>query len=316
MMTYMVRRILLFIPTLVMVSIIIFGMTRALPGDAVDLMLEDSPHVRAEDREALRDYFGLNDPIHIQYVIWMGQVVRGDFGKSLWTGSTIREEMSERLPVTVQLSVMALGMSLLIALPLGIISAVKQDSWVDHVARVSGILALSVPNFVLGTLALTYLALWFNWIPPIGYVSFFEDPWANFLQFILPASILGASMAGSVSRMTRSTVLEVLRQDYVRTARAKGLSGDVVMRRHILRNALNPIITISALQLGGLLSGTLIIEVMFAMPGLGRLMFAGIIQRDYAMVQGIILFAALVFLAVNLLVDIIYKFVDPRIDYA
>lgn len=315
-MTYIFRRLMLFVPTLLMVSIIIFGITRALPGDAVDLMLEESPHVRAEDRAALRDYFGLNDPIHIQYVKWLGQVVRGDFGRSMWTGKTIRDEMAQRLPVTVQLSAMALAMSLVIALPLGIIAAVKQDSWVDHVARVSGIFALSVPNFVLGTLALTYLALWFNWIPPIGYVSLFEDPRANLLQFLLPASILGASMAGSVSRMTRSTILEVLRQDYVRTARAKGLAGNTVMRRHVLRNALNPIITISALQLGGLLSGTLIIEVMFAMPGLGRLMFGGIIQRDYAMVQGIILFAALVFLVVNLVVDLVYKVVDPRIEYA
>jgi len=316
MMTYILRRLMLFAPTLLLVSIIIFGITRALPGDAVDLMLEESPHVRPEDREALRDYFGLNDPIHVQYVIWLGQVARGDFGKSMWTGNTIREEMAERLPVTLELSMMALTMSLVIALPLGIIAALKQDTWIDHVARVSGIFALSVPNFVLGTLALTYLALWFNWIPPIGYVSFTEDPRANLLQFMLPASILGASMAGSVSRMTRSTVLEVLRQDYVRTARAKGLASQTVIRRHVLRNALNPIITISALQLGGLLSGTLIIEVMFAMPGLGRLMFGGIIQRDYAMVQGIILFAALVFLVVNLLVDLVYKVVDPRIEYA
>lgn len=313
-MGYLIRRVALFVPTMLAVSIVVFGLTRILPGDAVDQMLVESPYVTEAERDALRDRLGLGDPLPIQYISWVGDVVRGDLGVSLFTKRTLREELAARLPVTGELALMAITLSLSIALPLGTIAALRRDKWIDHVARLTSITGVSVPNFVMGTLVLTYLSIWFKWIPPIGYTPFATDPWRNLQQFVLPAAILGTELSASVSRMTRSSVLEVLRQDYIRTAEAKGLSRRQVVQRHVLRNALNPILTITGLQVAGIMGGTLILEVLFGLPGIGRLMYDGILQRDYPMVQGLTLLAATVYLTVNLIVDLAYKVVDPRIQ--
>lgn len=313
-MGYLIRRVALFVPTMLAVSIVVFGLTRILPGDAVDQMLVESPYVTEVERDALRDRLGLGDPLPIQYINWVGDVVRGDLGVSLFTKRTLREELAARLPVTGELALMAITLSLSIALPLGTIAALRRDKWIDHVARLTSITGVSVPNFVMGTLVLTYLSIWFKWIPPIGYTPFATDPWRNLQQFVLPAAILGTELSASVSRMTRSSVLEVLRQDYIRTAEAKGLSRRQVVQRHVLRNALNPILTITGLQVAGIMGGTLILEVLFGLPGIGRLMYDGILQRDYPMVQGLTLLAATVYLTVNLIVDLAYKVVDPRIQ--
>lgn len=313
-MGYLVRRVALFIPTMLAVSLVVFGLTRILPGDAVDQMLIESPYVTEVEREAVRKELGLSEPLPVQYVKWVGRVVRGDFGSSLFTKRTVREELAARLPVTGQLALMAITLSLAIALPLGTIAALRRDKWVDHVARLVSITGVSVPSFIMGTLVLTYLSIWFKWIPPIGYTPFVTDPWRNLQQFLLPAVILGTELSASVSRMTRSSVLEVLRQDYIRTAEAKGLSRRQVVQRHVLRNALNPILTITGLQIAGVMGGTLILEVLFGLPGIGRLMFDGILQRDYPLVQGLTLLAAVVYLTVNLIIDLAYKVVDPRIQ--
>jgi len=311
---YLIRRVSLFVPTMLAVSIVVFFLTRALPGDAVDQMLIESPYITEVERDAVRKQLGLSDPLAVQYVKWVGQVMQGDLGSSLFTKRTVREELAARLPVTGQLALMALALSLSIALPLGTIAALKRDSWVDHVARLLSITGVSVPSFVMGTLVLTYLSIWFRWIPPIGYTPIATDVWRNLQQFLLPAAILGTELSASVSRMTRSSVLEVLRQDYIRTAESKGLSRGQVVRRHVLRNSLNPILTIAGLQVAGIMGGTVILEVLFGLPGIGRLMYDGILQRDYPLVQGLTLLAATVYLTVNLVVDLAYKVVDPRIQ--
>ncbi|MBM4411016.1 MAG: ABC transporter permease [Chloroflexi bacterium] len=313
-MDYLIRRVSLFVPTMLAVSIVVFFLTRALPGDAVDQMLIESPYITEVERDAVRKQLGLSDPLAVQYVKWVGQVMQGDLGSSLFTKRTVREELAARLPVTGQLALMALALSLSIALPLGTIAALKRDSWVDHVARLLSITGVSVPSFVMGTLVLTYLSIWFRWIPPIGYTPIATDVWRNLQQFLLPAAILGTELSASVSRMTRSSVLEVLRQDYIRTAESKGLSRGQVVRRHVLRNSLNPILTIAGLQVAGIMGGTVILEVLFGLPGIGRLMYDGILQRDYPLVQGLTLLAATVYLTVNLVVDLAYKVVDPRIQ--
>lgn len=313
-MGYLIRRVSLFLPTMIAVSMVVFGLTRILPGDAVDQMLIESPYVTEVEREAVRKQLGLSDPLAVQYVKWVSHVARGDFGSSLFTKRTVREELAARLPVTGELAIMAFVLSLSIAVPLGTIAALKRDTWIDHIARLTSITGVSVPNFVVGTLVLTYLSIWFKWIPPIGYTPIATDLWRNLQQFVLPAAILGTELSASVSRMTRSSVLEVLRQDYIRTAESKGLSRRQVVQRHVLRNALNPIITITGLQVAGILGGTLILEVLFGLPGIGRLMYDGILQRDYPLIQGLTLLAATVYLTINLLVDLTYKIVDPRIQ--
>ncbi len=299
---------------MIAVSMVVFGLTRILPGDAVDQMLIESPYVTEVERAAVRQQLGLADPLPVQYAKWVGHVARGDFGSSLFTKRTVRAELAARLPVTGELALMAFTLSLAIALPLGTIAALKRDTWIDHIARLTSITGVSVPNFVMGTLVLTYLSIWFKWIPPIGYTPIGTDLWRNLQQFVLPAAILGTELSASVSRMTRSSVLEVLRQDYIRTAESKGLSRRQVVQRHVLRNALNPIITITGLQVAGIMGGTLILEVLFGLPGIGRLMYDGILQRDYPLVQGLTLLAATVYLTINLIVDLTYKIVDPRIQ--
>jgi peptide/nickel transport system permease protein len=313
---YVIKRLISTLPTLVLVSLALFVLLRAIPGDAIELMLAESPHVRPETREQLAEQLGLNDPIVVQYVTWVGRALVGDLGTSIWTGKTVVDQIIERLPVTLELATLAVVISLSIGIPIGVLSATKQDSPVDYVGRLLAIAGLSLPSFVTGTLLLVYLAKWFHWIPPAGYTPIYVDPLRNLQQFLLPALVLGAALSGTVMRMTRSSMLEVLRQDYVRTARAKGLTGRAVVVRHALRNAMNPVITIIGNQMGNLIGGALIVEVLFALPGLGRLTLDSIQSRDYPQVQGNVLFVTLAFLLVNLVVDITYGFFDPRIRYS
>lgn len=312
---YILRRLALFIPTMFLVAFLAFAVLRIVPGDAVDLILEESPHATPAEKEALREEMGLKDPLPMQFGRWMLDLARGDMGTSFWTGRPITDDITARLPASTELAILAVVISLIIALPLGVICAQRRGTTVDHLGRVAAVLAVSVPNFVLGTLVITYSSKWFGWIPPIGFTNFVDDPWRNLQQCAIPAAVLGASMAGTVARMTRSSVLDVLGQDYVRTARAKGLSSRSVTSRHVLRNALNPVITVSGTQFGHLLGGTLIVEVIFAIPGIGRLAYDSILQRDYPLVQGIVLIAAATFLTVNLLIDLSYRVFDPRVRF-
>lgn len=311
--SYITRRILLFIPVLIGISLAVFLLMHLIPGNAVDSLLG----VEATDelREQLTKQFGLDLPWYQQYFNWMSGVIRGDFGFSIRTGKEILPDILSRFKVTFELAILSSMISWIIAIPLGIIAAVKRNTWIDGMARVLALFWVSIPNFALATLLLLLLSLKFNYYPPIKFTSFFSNPVENIKTLIFPALVLGAIMAGSVMRMTRSSILEVLRQDFIRTIRAKGAKERIVIFRHALKNSFSPIITIIGMQIGYLLGGTVITEQIFSLPGLGLFILTGINQRDYPVVQGSILFFALIFVLINLIVDILYAYVDPRISY-
>lgn len=318
MLRYLTQRFIAFVPTLLGVSILIFAAIRAVPGDAVVAMLGTEAGMLTEtQRASLEEYFGLDRPPVEQYFRWMGGVVRGDLGLSVRHGAPVLDVILSRFPLTLQLAFMAMLIALSIGVPIGILSAVKHNSIIDLFGRLIGLLGLATPAFLLGTLIIFVLSYYFKMQPNSGdYVSFAQDPRANLSQLIFPAFTLGFSFSASVMRTTRSAMLEVLGQDYVRTARSKGLTERVVIQRHALRNALIPLVTIISVEIGYLLGGTVIVEEIFALPGLGRLVYNAISQRDYALVQGIALFVAFNFVAINLVADLIYAAVDPRISYA
>jgi len=303
------------VPVLLGVTLIAFLAMRVLPGDLASTQLGEN--ATPEAVEAFREEYRLDDPLPLQYLRWLGDLARLDLGDSMrGRDQSVRDEIVSRLPVTFELAVFALVFSLIISFPAGIISAVRQDTVMDYAARIISMAGLAVPSFVIGSMMIALPAIWFGWIPPIRYTAFLDDPVKNMSQFILPGSALGAALAGSVTRMIRSQLLEVLRQDYVRTARAKGLAGHVIIWRHSLRNALIPVLTVIGLQLGVLLGGTIIIESIFALPGLGRLMLESVNLRDYPMVQGVVVFLSFTYVIVNLLVDLSYAWLDPRIRYS
>jgi peptide/nickel transport system permease protein len=318
MLRYLTQRFIAFVPTLLGVSILIFVAIRAVPGDSIVAMLGTEAGMLTENQRAsLEEYFGLDRPPVEQYLRWMGGVVRGDLGLSVRHGAPVLDVILSRFPLTLQLAFMAMVIALSIGVPIGILSAVKHNSIIDLFGRLIGLLGLATPAFLLGTLIIFVLSYYFKLQPNSGnYVSFAEDPRANLSQLIFPAFTLGFSFSASVMRTTRSAMLEVLGQDYVRTARSKGLTERVVIQRHALRNALIPLVTIISVEIGYLLGGTVIVEEIFALPGLGRLVYNAISQRDYALVQGIALFVAFNFVAINLFADLIYAAVDPRISYA
>lgn len=318
MLRYLTQRAIAFIPTLLGVSILIFGMIRLVPGDTIVAMLGTEAGMLTEtQRQSLEVYFGLDKPPIEQYFTWLGGVVRGDLGLSVRHGQPVLQVILTRFPVTLQLAVMAVTIALVIGIPIGVLSAVKHNSLVDLFGRVLALLGLAMPGFLLGTLMIYVLSVYFRILPNSGdYVSLAENPTRNLSQMIFPALTLGFSFAASVMRTTRSSMLEVLGQDYMRTARSKGLVERLVIRRHGLRNALIPVVTIVGVEVGYLLGGTVIIEEIFALPGIGRLVFNAISQRDYALVQGIALFVAFNFIVINLLTDLIYTAIDPRISYA
>ena len=311
--TYVIRRILQLIPVLFGISVLIFLVMKMIPGDVISGIL--GVDATPELREQLREIYGLDRPYVVQYLDWIGGVLRGDFGESIRTGEPILPQILTRFKVTAELTILAAIISWIIAIPLGILAAVKRNSMADRFVRVFALLGVSVPNFALSILLILFLSLVFNYFSPLGYVGFFEDPIRNLQIMILPASILGVSIAGSVMRMTRSSVLEVLRQDFVRTVRAKGASERVAIFRHVLRNALIPIITLVGMQIGSLLGGAVIVEQIFSLPGLGQMTLTGINQRDYPVVQGCVLFIAFVYVLVNLVTDLLYSYIDPRISY-
>lgn len=310
---YVTRRILQLIPVLLGISILIFAVMKMIPGDVISgiLGIEATPELRAQ----LAAKYGLDRPYVVQYLDWMGGVLRGDFGESIRTSAPILPEIISRLRVTGELTILAAIISWIIAIPLGILAAVKRNSWVDRFVRVFSLLGVSVPGFALSILLVLVLSLCFNYFSPLGYVSFFEDPLKNLEIMILPALVLGVTISGSVMRMTRSSVLEVLRQDFIKTVRAKGASERVAIFKHALRNALIPIITLIGMQIGSLLGGAVIVEQIFSLPGLGQLTLTGINQRDYPVVQGCVLVIAFIYVMVNLITDILYAYIDPRISY-
>lgn len=310
---YTIRRILQLIPVLLGISILIFAVMKMIPGDVISgiLGVEAMPELRAQ----LAAKYGLDRPYIVQYLDWIGGVLRGDFGESIRTAEPILPQILTRFQVTAELTILAAVISWFVAIPLGILAAVKRNSMADRLIRVFALLGVSVPGFALSILLILFLSLAFGYFSPLGYVGFFEDPLRNLQIMILPASILGISISGSVMRMTRSSVLEVLRQDFVRTVRAKGASERVAIFKHVLRSALIPIVTLVGMQIGSLLGGAVIVEQIFSLPGLGQMTLTGINQRDYPVVQGCVLFIAFVYVLVNVVTDLLYAYIDPRISY-
>ncbi|PYO58937.1 MAG: hypothetical protein DMD83_01455 [Candidatus Rokuibacteriota bacterium] len=312
---YALRRLLLAVPVLVLSSLIVFGLMRVMPGDALTALMAESGNVGAKELAKLRGDLGLDRPYWEQYGIWVWQMLTLNPGYSIFTNEPIPVALRNAIPVTLELATLAMVLGLVIAVPIGVLSATRQDKASDYVGRVVAISGLSLPDFWLGTLVITFAAIWFHWIPPIGYTSLWESPWRNLQQFLLPAAVLGFRLSAATMRMTRSTVLEVLREDYVRTAWAKGLGGRVVVYKHALKNALIPVVTIVGGQLGTLLAGTVVVETIFALPGMGRLTVEAILFRDYPVVQTNVMLVALTLVTLNLVVDLTYAWLDPRIHY-
>jgi peptide/nickel transport system permease protein len=310
---YVVKRLLIAIPSLLIASLIVFTLPRLIPGDAVELMLAEKAY--AKDIAELRAKLGLDRPIYVQYFEWAGRAVRGDLGESLWTRRPVLEEIGQRLPVTLMLAILALTFALSIAIPVGVISAARQDSIADFLARSTAILGLSVPNFWLATLLIVLPAIWWGWRPVGDFVEFSRDPLAHVRQLLLPAAILGVSASAALMRLTRGMLLEVLRQDYVRTAWAKGLAERRVVLKHGLRNAVIPVVTLLGTQLPQIIGGTVVIETVFGLPGMSRFLFDAINQRDYPVIQGVNLLVVSTVVMVNLGVDALYAVLDPRIRY-
>lgn len=309
---YVLRRLLVAIPSLLIASFIVFTLPRLIPGDVVQLMLEEKAY--GKDLEDLRAKLGLNRPIHVQYVDWLGAIARGDFGESLWTRQSVLSEVARRLPVTATLGVMAIAVAVAIGIPIGVIAATRQDGLLDFVARSAAILGLSVPAFVTAIVVTLLPAIWWGWTPP-RFVAFSKDPAGHLVQFILPAIILGVASAAGIMRLTRGMLLEVLRQDYVRTAWAKGLRERVVVLKHALKNAVIPVVTVLGLQVATIAGGSVIIEWIFGIPGMGQFLVDAIVQRDYPVIQGINLVIVTIIVVTNLTVDVAYAVLDPRIRY-
>ena len=302
------------VPVLLLVSAVIFSLLHLTPGDPVVVMLGEE--ATPEARDALRRELGLDRPLPLQYAAWLSRVVQGDLGRSIRTNQPVSDAILQRLPVTVQLSVLAMVIALVIAIPTGIIAAARRNSRADIAVTVFSLLGVSMPNFLLAVLLIFVFSLQLRLLPPIGYVNPFEDLGANLRAMIMPAITLGVLVAAVVARQTRSSLLEVLGQDYVRTAWAKGLREAVVLRRHALRNSLIPVVTVIGLRLGDLLGSAIVTETIFALPGTGRLVIDSIYQRDFPLVQGVVLYLALIFLFINLIVDLLYAYLDPRIRYS
>jgi peptide/nickel transport system permease protein len=310
---YALKRLVVAVPSLLIASVIVFSLSRLIPGDVVTLMMEENQY--AQDLEEMRAKLGLDRPIHVQYLEWVGRALTGDLGRSLYSSRPITTELTYRLPVSLELGAVALVVAVLLGVPIGVVSAVRQDTVRDYVARSSAILGLSIPGFWLGTLVVVLPAIYFGWSPSIQYKAFGVDPWGHLAQFLIPGFLLGVASAASVMRLTRTQLLEVLRHDYVRTAWAKGLRERTVVLKHSLKNALIPVVTILGIQVAQILSGTVIFESIFGLPGMGRYLFDSITERDYPAIQGINLVVVTTVVTVNLLVDLVYAWLDPRIRY-
>ena len=311
--SYLVARLALLLPVLLGVSIVTFSLIRLVPGDPVSVVLGPDARYTPEQAAAIRTSFGLDQPAPVQYVRWLGQIMSGDLGTSFRTGRSLTQELALRLPVTIELTLLAAVLGMIPALLVGVLAAVKRNSAADYAATVSTLLGLSMPNFLLATLLVLLFSLSLRWLPPIGYVELGRDPAGNVRTMLLPALSLGLPFAGIMMRITRSSVLEVLNQDHVRVARAKGLPPPRVLGRHVLPNAAIPIITVAGIQIARLLGGAVIVETIFGLPGIGRYVYEAISMRDYPVIQGVTLVVALAFVLVSLAVDVLYAVVDPRL---
>jgi peptide/nickel transport system permease protein len=314
---YVVRRLLALLPTLLLASVIVFVTVRLIPGDVIDLMLSQND-VAADkmSREQVMAALGLDTPIAQQYVRWIGAIaLHGDLGRSLWQTTPVTELLAARLPVTFELGFLALVVALAIALPIGTYSALRQDTAGDYLTRSFSILLLAVPGFWLGTMVMVFPSIWWGWSPEVNYVRFTENPWQNLKQMALPAIVLGAGLSAITMRLMRTMMLEVLRQDYIRTAWAKGLPERLVVMRHALRNALVPVITLIGLQAPLLIGGAVIIEQIFVIPGMGLLLLEAVQQRDYPIITGVFLVVGVAVTVINLGVDLSYGLLDPKVRY-
>ncbi len=310
MLGFLSRRLLVAIPTIVLISIFVFSLQKLLPGDPVLVMAGEERD--PELIEALREKYRLNDPIIVQYFAWAGNALRGDLGISLRTNQPVTELIGEKLPVTIQLAVMALIIAMVIGIPAGVISAYKKGTWVDWLANLIALSGLSVPNFWLGIMLILLVSVKLGWLPASGYQPFFEDPLQSIRTMLMPAVVLGTATAATLMRHTRSAMLSVLQSDYVRTARAKGLREHSVLIKHALRNALVPVVTVTALLFGELLAGAVLTEQIFTIPGFGKLVVDAVFNRDYAVVQGIVLCTGIAFIFMNILADAAYRVLNPR----
>ncbi|MEM7737861.1 MAG: ABC transporter permease [Deinococcota bacterium] len=311
--TFFIRRLLTAVPTLLIITIMVFAVQRLLPGDPALILAgeERDPAVI----EYIREVYRLNEPIYVQYGAWLTQVAQGNLGRSIRTRQPVRELIFEKLPVTIQLSLLSIAVAVIIAIPAGIVAAVYRRSLADFISTLVALSGLSIPNFWLGIMLILFLSVELDWLPASGYVPFTEAPLENLQRMIMPAFVLGTGLAAVLMRQMRSSMLEVLRQDYVRTAQAKGLGANLVVVKHALRNALIPVVTILGLQIGGLLSGAVLTEQVFTIPGFGKLVVDAVFNRDYAVVQGVVLFTATATIVINLLVDLAYAWLNPRIHY-
>jgi len=310
---YIFRRLLYGGIVLFIMVIFIFVVMRAIPGDVVMLQLADASNVSEEQIAALKTELGLDKSIAGQFMDWLKGVFQGDFGQSLWSSRSVSEMIAARLPVTLELTFLSSIIAILIGIPIGVISAVKHNTMTDHLLRIVSIGGISIPNFWIGLVVLLFLSLVFNWIPPLGYQSFTANPIVNMQQMFLPAFCLAITLCASIVRMTRSSILEIMHSDFIRTVRSKGVKESIVVYKHSLRNSLISVITIIGLQIGTLLGGAVVIESIFSLPGLGNLIFESVNSRDYPVVQASVLIFGAMFLLVNLLVDITYGWIDPRI---
>ena len=311
---YIVRRLLLLVPVLIGASLVIFLLLRLLPGDVSDVLM-GTDDIELEVQQQIREKLGLDDPLHVQYGKWFWGILQGDLGRSMRTEAPVMTLIIERLPITFEIALMCIVVSTVIAVPLGVVSAFFPNSWLDTLARVFAMIGLSVPNFLVATLLILFTSLYLQWYTEPTWVNPFVDPLGSLKQMILPIIALSTHMMAIITRMMRSSLLEVLRQDYIRTGRSKGLGEGTLIAVHALKNAFIPVLTVIGLQLGNLLAGTVIIEQIFALPGVGWLLLHGVYQRDYTVIQGTVLFITVMYSLVNLAVDLLYSYLNPRIRY-
>ncbi len=322
MQAYIAKRILLFIPTIIFVTVLVFLVLRVVPGDPALMLVMGTGDTEAgesgfDEKELaeVRARLGTDRNLFIQYFSWLGNMVQLDFGTSFFYDTPVIEDVKSALPITLELTILAVLLATIVAVPLGVIAAIKQDSPVDYAGRIVTVLGIAIPNFGVAIVLIYLLMRVFNWFPPLGYANLWDDPGKNLQQIVFPAIALGFSNMAFIARVTRSAMLEVFREDYIRTARSKGLAERVVVFRHALKNALLPVVTVSGYEFGRLLAGTVIIETLFLVPGVGRLLINGIFQRDFIMVQGIVMTLVVIILVLNLFLDMAYAWLNPRIRY-
>ena len=327
MIAYVIRRLLLIIPTFFLVTVVVFLLARFIPGDVIDMMLAQNTSGAAAEmtRQKIEEALGLNVPVSIQYFRWLGVapqktgeypgLFQGNLGKSLWKNESVTKLLIERLPISIELGLIAIIIAIIISLPIGVYSAIRQDTWGDYIGRSLSIIFISVPSFWIGTLLFVYPPIWWGWSPPTEYIPITKNLLGNLAQFLIPGFITGMVMGGTLMRMMRTMMLETLRQDYIRTAWAKGLKEHMVIMRHAVKNALLPVVTIIGGMIPMVIVGAVVMEQIFALPGVGILTFQALNQRDYPLIQGVNVILALLVLLANITVDLTYAWIDPRVQY-